>query len=83
MKFPVIRESYFLNSIILLFSIFVSFFSFLFGIANLISPDVSDDLLIQNTIVCTVLCIIGAVFLMITIASFQGIIYNIRLKKKS
>lgn len=83
MKFPVIRESYFLNSIILLFSIFVSFFSFLFGIANLISPDVSDDFLIQNTIVCIVLCIIGTVFLMIAIASFKGIIYKIRLKKKS
>lgn len=81
MKFFKIRESYFLNSVILLFSIFVSFFAFSFGIANLITPDVSDDFLVQNTIVCIVLCIVGIGFLLIAIASIQGIIYKIKKKQ--
>ncbi len=82
MKFLVIRESYFLNIVILLISLFVSFFSFLFGIANLITPDVSDDFLVQNTIVCIVLCIIGVAFLLIAIASIQGILYKYKINKK-
>ena len=82
MKFLVIRESYFLNIVILLISLFVSFFSFLFGIANLITPDISDDFLVQNSIVCIVLCVIGIVFLLIAIASIQGIVYKIKKKKQ-
>ncbi len=82
MKFLVIRESYLLNIVILLVSLFVSFFSFSFGIVNLISPDVSDDFLVQNTIVCIVLCIIGVAFLLIAIASIQGILYKYKINKK-
>ena len=78
MKLPVIRESYFLNIIILVSSLFVSFFAFLFGIANLITPDVSEDFLVQNTIVCIVLCLIGVLFLLIAFASIQGILYKIK-----
>ena len=78
MKFPIIRESYFLNIIILVISLFVSFYAFLFGIANLITPDVSEDFLVQNTIVCIVLCLIGVLFLLIAFASIQGILYKIK-----
>ncbi len=78
MKFPVIRESYFLNIVILVCSVFISGFTLLFGIANLINPEVSEEYLFQNTIVCTILCVIGVVFLLIAFASIQGILYKIK-----
>ena len=81
MKFPVIRESYFLNIVILVISLFVSLFAFSFGIANLITPDVPDDFLVQNTIICIVLCIVGVIFLYMVIASIEGIIYKIKKKQ--
>ncbi len=78
MKFPIIRESYFLNIVILVCSLFVSWFTLSFGIANLISPEVSEEYLFQNTIVCTILCVIGVAFLLIAFASIQGILYKIK-----
>jgi len=76
MAFLVIKESNFTNVLIIVVSLFISAFSFLFGIANLIGTEVSDEYLFLNTVVCIVLCIIGVSFLLIAIASFRGILFK-------
>lgn len=76
MAFLVIKESNFTNVLIIVVSLFISTFSFLFGIANLIGTEVSDEYLFLNTVVCIVLCIIGVSFLLIAIASFRGILFK-------
>ncbi len=80
MAFPFIRASNLANVLILLASLIISFFFFLFGIANLINPDVSDEFLFQNTVVCIVVIGIGVVLLLVAIASVRGILHN---KQKS
>ena len=52
MTFLVIIESNLTNVLIIIVSLFISAFSFLFGIVNLINPEVSDEYLFQNTVVC-------------------------------
>jgi hypothetical protein len=84
MKFPVIRESYFLNIVILLFSLFISWFTLLFGLAHLIdgkNHNIPYSEHIKGVIFCIVLCLIGIVFLLIAFASIQGIIYKIKNKQ--
>ena len=84
MKLPVIRESYFLNIAILLFSLFVSFFSLLFGIAHLIegrNPNIPNSEHVKGLMVCIVLFVMGVVFLLIAIASIKGILYKLKEKK--
>lgn len=83
MKFPVIRESYFLNIVILLFSLFVSWFTLLFGIAHLIEAIGSEPnpkmLLVESIkgwIIVIGLCVVGFIFLVIAIASIKGILYK-------
>jgi uncharacterized membrane protein YbhN (UPF0104 family) len=73
-----IRTSTIINVIILIVGLLVSGFLLLFGVANLINPDVPDAYLKQNTKVCLLVCIIGVVFLLLAIAAFRGIL----LKKK-
>ena len=75
MKFLVIRTSIVANILIIVVALTISAFSFLFGIANLINPDVvSDEYLFQNTVACLVVCGIGVAFLLLAIASFRGIL---------
>ena len=86
MKLPVIRESYFLNVVILLVSLFVSFFTLLFGLADLteliVHPELyTSDQRIEGAIICVVLCLNGVFFLLIAIASIKGIIYKIKKKQ--
>ena len=89
MKFPVIRKSYFLNIVILLFSLFVSWFTLLFGIAHLVEAIVGDAHnpgipyyeIILGWIIVVSLCVIGVLFLLIAFASIQGIIYKIKNKQ--
>jgi len=89
MKFPVIRESYFLNVVILLVSLFVSWFGLLFGIAHLIegifgndpNPDIPLIQSIMGWIIVIGLCVVGVIFLLIAIASIKGIIYKIKKKQ--
>ena len=76
MKFLVIKTSNLTNILIIVVSLAISAFSFLFGIANLINPEVSDEYLFQTTVVCLVLCGIGVSFLLLAIASFRGILYK-------
>ena len=76
MKFLVIKTSNLTNILIIVVSLTISAFSFLFGIANLVNPEVSDEYLFQITVVCLVLCGIGVSFLLLAIASFRGILYK-------
>ena len=84
MKLPVIRESYFLNVVILLISLFVSWFTLFMGLAHLIeaifSPNPFDYKLdsIFGAVFCIGLCVVGVIFLLIAIASIKGIIYKIK-----
>lgn len=84
MKLPVIRESYFLNIFILMFSLFVSFFSLLFGIAHLIegrNPNIPDSEHQKGIMICIGLCVIGVIFLAIVFASIKGILFKLKKKK--
>ncbi len=76
MKFLIIKTSNLINVVIIIISLFICAFSLLFGIANLINPEVSDEYLLQNTAICIVLCGIGVSFLLLAFASFRGIIYK-------
>jgi hypothetical protein len=76
MIFLIIKTSNLINAVIIAASLFISGFLFLFGIANLINPDVPQEFLLQNTIVCIVVCCIGVAFLLLAIASLRGILYK-------
>jgi len=76
MNFPIIKTSNLKNTVIIVVSLFISSFFLLFGIANLIYPDVPSEHLLQNTIVCIVVCGIGVSFLLLAIASIRGILYK-------
>jgi len=78
MSYLVLRTSIFVNVIIIIVGLLASGFLLLFGIANLINPDVPDDYLTQNTMICLLVSSIGIAFLLLAIASFRGIV----LKKK-
>ena len=84
MKFPVIRESYFLNIFIVLFSLFVSWFCLVFGIAHLIdgrNPVIPNSEHTMGVLVCIGLCIIGIIFLVIAIAAIIGILHKLKKQK--
>ena len=74
-----IRTSTIINVIIIIVGLLVSGCLLLFGVANLINPDVPDTYLNQNTKVSLLVCFIGMVFLLLAIAAFRGIL----LRKKS
>jgi len=78
MAFLEIRTSTITNLAILIVGLLISGFLLLFGVANLINPDVPDAYLKQNTKVCLLVCIIGVVFLLLAIAALRGIL----LRKK-
>lgn len=84
MKLPAIRESYFLNIFILLFSLFVSWFCLLMGIAHLIeerNPNIPDSEHQKGVMICIGLCVIGVIFLAIAYASAKGIFLKLKEKK--
>lgn len=79
MSFLKIRTSTTMSVILIIVGILFSGFFFLFGVANLINPEVSEDYLTQNTIACLVACSIGLGFLLLAIAALRGLLF----KKKS
>lgn len=81
MAFLEIRTSPILSFIIIITGLFVSGFFLLFGIANLIYPDVSDEYLTANTIVCLVFCSIGVIFFLIAIATLRGSLSKKKIEK--
>ena len=76
MNMLIIKTSNLVNIVIIAVSLFMSYFAFLFGISNLINPDVADAYLTQNTVVSLLLCGIGVAFLILSIGSFRGIMYR-------
>lgn len=83
MKFLVIQKSYLINVVIFLISLFVSWFTLLFGLAHLLepkNPNVPNSEHMMGVTFCIVLCLIGIVFLLIAFASIKGIIYKIKNK---
>ena len=83
MKFPVIRESYFLNIFIVLFSLFVSWFCLLFGLAHLFeggNPKIINLEHIAGIMFSIGLCVIGVIFLFIAYAAIRGILYKLKRK---
>jgi len=79
MAFREIRLSNVIYLIILIIGLLVSGFLLLFGVANLINPDVPDAYLKQNTKVCLMVCSLGVVLLLLSVAAFRGIL----IKRKS
>ena len=78
MNFPIIKTSNLKNILIIVVSLFFSGFFLVFGVANLINPDVADRYLFQNAVVSMVLCGIGIGLLILAAASFRGILYKNR-----
>jgi len=85
MKFPIIRKSYFVNIVFLLVSLFISWFTLLFGLAHLIegkNPNVPYSEHIKGVIFCLILCAVGIVFLVVAIASIKRMLYKLKRKTK-
>ncbi len=85
MKLPVIRKSYFLNIVILLISLFISWFTLLFGIAHLIegiikgrNPNIPYSENLLGFAVVITLCVVGVIFLVVALASIKGILYKLK-----
>jgi len=76
-----LRTSVALNIVLIIAGVLVSGFLLLFGVANLINPDVPDAYLAQNTKVCLTVCGIGIIFLLIAIAAFRRILLKNRSDK--
>ena len=74
MAFLQIRTSEIPGVILIIVGLLFSGFFLLFGVANLINPEVADDDLTQNTIACLVACTIGLLFLLLAIASLRGLL---------
>ena len=86
MKFPVIRLPIFANIIIVIISAFISWFTLLFGIAHIFeggNPDIPDSEHLIGVIAVTTLCVIGIIFLIITIAAIRGIIERYKKTKEN
>ena len=83
LKLPIIRESYFLNITILVFSLFIGWFGLYFGLAHLLDPNSHTESRehIAGVIFCISLCVLGLVFLLIAFLALQGIVYKIKQKK--
>ena len=79
MRFLEIRTYTIINVIIIIVGLMVGGFLLLFGVANLVNPDVPEAYYARNTKVCLIVCGIGVIFLLLAIAAFRGIL----LKKKS
>lgn len=76
MAFLEIRLSTVISGVIIIVGVIVSGFLLLFGVANLINPDVPEAYYAQNTKVCLVVCSIGVIFLMLAIAALRGILHK-------
>jgi hypothetical protein len=73
-----IRTSTALSILIIIAGLLIGGLILLFGLANLIHPDVPDEYLKQNTIICISFCILGVLALLPAIAAFRGILHRKR-----
>ena len=85
MKFPILKAPIVVNVIIVIISAFISWFTLLFGIAHIIEGrnyDIPYSEHLKGVAVVTMLCIVGVVFLIITIAAIRGILHKLRQRGK-
>jgi len=83
MAFLQFRFSITINVIIFIKGLIIGGFLLLFGVANLINPDVPDAYLAQNTKICLLVCSLGVIFFLLSIAALRGIILKIREKREN
>ena len=76
MAFLEIRASTMMNVVTIIFGLLLTGFLLLFGVANLINPDVPDAYLAQNTRTCLLVCCISVLPLLLAIAAFRGILHR-------
>ena len=74
MSFLKIRTSIVTSALITIMGVIGGGIFLLFGVANLINPDVPEAYLTQNTIVCLVACSIGLVFILLAITTLRGLL---------
>ena len=72
MRFPKISPSVTLWIITIILGALMAFFFLLFGVGNLISPDVPESYLNQNTRVCVMLIITGVVSIYALFRPYSG-----------
>jgi hypothetical protein len=79
-KLPVIRESYFLNILILIISLLIGCFGLFFGLAHFLDPAAHEPSRepAAGVIFVIGLCLLGVVFLIIAFLALKGIIYKIK-----
>lgn len=84
MKLPVIKGPILVNIVIVIFSLIISGFSLLFGIAHLIegrNPNITYSEHLKGLTFVIFLCVVGVVFLVIAIAAIRGILDKLNRKK--
>lgn len=84
MKLPIIKESYFVNAVILVFSLFISWFGLLFGLAHLVEgrhPDTPMNEHLLGVAFCVALVIIGLAFGLLALACVRGMIYRYKTSR--
>ena len=77
MNFPTLKASILVNIIIAIISAIISSFTLLFGIAHLVegrNPNILYSEHLKGLTIVIILCVIGVVFLVVTIAAIKGII---------
>jgi uncharacterized membrane protein YjfL (UPF0719 family) len=78
MAFLTIRTSMPVGVVCIIGALAAAWFFLLFGVANLIRPEVSEAYLNQNTAMCLFLCGLGIGALLAAVAVFRGILLNYR-----
>ena len=83
MKLPVLKAPILVNIVTVIFSVIISGFTLLFGIAHLIegrNPNIpySEHLLGLTFVI--ILCVVGVIFLVIAIAAIRGILDKLNRK---
>jgi hypothetical protein len=76
MAFLEIRASTLGNIVIIIVGLLLAGFLLLLGVAHLIYPDVPEEHLALNTVMCLVVCCISLFPLLLAIAAFRGILHR-------
>ena len=83
MNFPTLKAPILVNIIITIISAIISSFTLLFGIAHLVegrNPNIPYSEHLKGLTIVIILCVIGVVFLVITIAAIKGILFELNRK---
>ena len=74
MASPEIRTSAPVSVVLIVISLLLAGFLLLFGVANLIHPDVPPAYHAQNTLVCIGVCALGLVLLVIAVVNIRRLL---------